>query len=247
MKWSPCMGKTSQSPPVSLVPFKENFLSNIQKKYCFLTDWLGCYFKKLHYQLLTHSPGNSSLLTSPFPSQGSFPCSNKETTSGLDMLRPACGKWNTFKISPWILTKKEAIIRNARYKYERCQNAGSWHIAYWVQHFPQHHLSGSGIAQLEFYHCWEPAWGTPPMAKVMRKEARHTQRRDRASGVPLEILEHLPPKPESAYFLLCPLTYTSDFTGAVPHYLSLKKELTAPVNNSWVWQCFNLQTPLEIL
>ena len=63
------------------------------------------------------------------------------------------------------------------------------------------------------------------MAKVMRKEARHTQRRDRASGVPLEILEHLPPKPESAYFLLCTLTYTSDFTGAVPHYLSLKKEL----------------------
>ena len=33
------------------------------------------------------------------------------------------------------------------------------------------------------------------------------------------------PKPESAYFLLCAFTYTSDFTGAVPHYLSLKKEL----------------------
>ena len=63
------------------------------------------------------------------------------------------------------------------------------------------------------------------MAKVMRKEAWHTQRWDRASGIPLEILEHLPPKPESAYFLLCALTYTSDFTGAVPHYLSLKKEL----------------------
>ena len=64
-----------------------------------------------------------------------------------------------------------------------------------------------------------------PMAKVMRKEARHTQRRDRASGVPLEILEHLPPN-QSAYFLLCALTHTSDFTGgAVPHYLSLKKEL----------------------
>ena len=63
------------------------------------------------------------------------------------------------------------------------------------------------------------------MAKVMRKEAQHMQRQDGASGVPLEILEHLPPKPESAYFLLCALTYTSDFTGAVPHYLSLKKEL----------------------
>ena len=54
------------------------------------------------------------------------------------------------------------------------------------------------------------------MAKVVRKEARHTQRRDRASGVPLEILEHLPPKPESACFLLCALTYTSDFTGGCP-------------------------------
>ena len=48
--------------------------------------------------------------------------------------------------------------------------------------------------------CREPVWGTPPVAKVMRKEARHTQRWNRASGVPLEILEHLPPKPESAYF-----------------------------------------------
>ena len=54
------------------------------------------------------------------------------------------------------------------------------------------------------------------MAKVMRKEARHTQRRDRASGVPLEILEHLPSKPESVYFRLCALTYTSDFMGGCP-------------------------------
>ena len=58
--------------------------------------------------------------------------------------------------------------------------------------------------------------GAPPMTKVMRKEARHTQRRDQASGVPLEILEHLPPKQESAYFLLCALTYTSDFMGGCP-------------------------------
>ena len=41
--------------------------------------------------------------------------------------------------------------------------------------------------------CWGPEWGTPPVAKVMRKEAQHMQRRDRASGVPLEILKHLPP------------------------------------------------------
>ena len=74
--------------------------------------------------------------------------------------------------------------------------------------------------------CREPARDIPLVTKVMRKEAQLTQRRDRASGVPLEILEHLPPKPESAYFLLCAFTYTSDFRVAVPHYLSLKKELT---------------------
>ena len=61
--------------------------------------------------------------------------------------------------------------------------------------------------------------------KVMRKEARHTQRRDRASGVPLEILEHIPPKPESAYFLLVLSPKPLTLRGALPHYLSLKKEL----------------------
>ena len=69
--------------------------------------------------------------------------------------------------------------------------------------------------------CGERA---PPMAKVMRKEAWHTQRRDQASGVSLGILEHLPPKPESAYFLLCAFTYTSDFMGGcLPLPLSEKR------------------------
>ena len=70
-----------------------------------------------------------------------------------------------------------------------------------------------------------PEAGAPPLTKVMRKEAWHTQRRDRASGVPLEILEHLLPKPESVYFLLCALTYTSDFMGGCPPLpLSEKKK-----------------------
>ena len=55
------------------------------------------------------------------------------------------------------------------------------------------------------------------MAKVMRKEARHTQRWDRASGVPLEILEHLPPKPESAYFTaLCSHLHLLLYRGLSP-------------------------------
>ena len=76
------------------------------------------------------------------------------------------------------------------------------------------------------FDCWGLGCGeqAPPVAKVMRKEAWHTQKWDRASVVPLEILEHLPPKPESAYFLLCALTYTSDFTGGcAPPPLSEKR------------------------
>ena len=87
------------------------------------------------------------------------------------------------------------------------------------------------------------------MTKVMRKEARHTQRRDRASGVPLEILEHLPPKPESAYFLFCAFTYTSDFTGGCPPLpLSEKRvNLQLQLIKFLGVTVFNLQTPLEIL
>ena len=58
------------------------------------------------------------------------------------------------------------------------------------------------------------------MTKVMRKDARHTQRQDRASGVPLEILEQSLP---TFCFVLSPTPLT--LRGAVPHYLSLKKEL----------------------
>ena len=50
----------------------------------------------------------------------------------------------------------------------------------------------------------------------MRKEARHTQMRDRASGVHPDVLEHLPPKKNRSLptVLLCALT--SDFTGGCP-------------------------------
>ena len=53
------------------------------------------------------------------------------------------------------------------------------------------------ICFLDFLLAYVSSW--LPGASV-RKEARQTQRWDRASGVPLEILKHLPPKPESAYF-----------------------------------------------
>ena len=55
-------------------------------------------------------------------------------------------------------------------------------------------LWASGFCNIEKrpgQSCGERA---PPLAKVMRKEAWHTQRRDQASGVSLEILEQSTPK-----------------------------------------------------
>ena len=79
---------------------------------------------------------------------------------------------------------------------------------------------GLGEWHWNFYniiYCRKPVWGTLPVAKVMRKEARHMQRWDRASGVPLEILEHLPPKPESAYFTaLCSHLHLWLYVGLSP-------------------------------
>ena len=79
--------------------------------------------------------------------------------------------------------------------------------------------------------CREPARDIPLVTKVMRKEAQHTQRRDRASGVPPDILKHLPPKTRVCLlycFVLSPLT----LLGAVPHHhLALSvKELTYSSN-----------------
>ena len=70
--------------------------------------------------------------------------------------------------------------------------------------------------------CRGPAWGTPPMAKVTRNEAWHTQRRDQASGNPL--FPSIYPQSQSLFYAL---TYTSDFTGGSPPlpFLS-EKELT---------------------
>ena len=69
---------------------------------------------------------------------------------------------------------------------------------YSMSGFPVHHhlLEFAQVAVI----CLGPAWGTPPMAKVMRKEAWHTQRRDQASGNPCSRAST--PKPES---VLCSL------------------------------------------
>src|SRR5574337_1173270 len=64
--------------------------------------------------------------------------------------------------------------------------------------------------------CARSRGGIPLWTKVMRKEARHTQMRDRASGVHPDVLEQLPPQKNRSLptVLLCALT--SDFTGGCP-------------------------------
>ena len=92
-------------------------------------------------------------------------------------------------------------------------------------------VSLSELRELMIDRCRELARDIPLVTKVMRKEARHTQRWDRASGVPPDILEHLPPKTRVCLhycFVLSPLT----LLGAVPyHHLALSvKELTYSSN-----------------
>ena len=77
----------------------------------------------------------------------------------------------------------------------------------------------------EMATCGEPARDIPLVTKVMRKEAWHTQRRDRASGVPPDILEHLPPKTRVCLLYCFVLSFLT-LLGAVPHHhlaLSVKE------------------------
>ena len=79
--------------------------------------------------------------------------------------------------------------------------------------------------------CREPARDIPLVTNVMRKESRHTQRRDRASGSSPVYSSASTPKNQSLpSLLLCSLT--SDITGDVPyHHLTLSvKELTYSSN-----------------
>ena len=84
--------------------------------------------------------------------------------------------------------------------------------------------------------CRGPVWGTPPMAKVMRKEAWHTQRRDQASGNPL--FPSIYPKTRVCFML-----------SSITVFLGERVNVQLQGNkNSWAWQeCFNLRTPLKVI
>ena len=65
-----------------------------------------------------------------------------------------------------------------------------------------HTVKGFGIVN-KAEICWEPAWGTLPVAKIMRKEASTYAKAGSSLRKP-PVPENLPPKPESAHFtVLC--------------------------------------------
>jgi len=69
-----------------------------------------------------------------------------------------------------------------------------------------------------------PGAGAPPLAKVLRKEARHTGIEPQESPWKFSSIYPQNQNLPTFCFVLSPTPLT--LRGAVPHYLSLKKELT---------------------
>ena len=73
------------------------------------------------------------------------------------------------------------------------------------------------IHLFNLFSCREPAWGTLPMAEVMRKEASAYTKAG-SSLKKLPVPEHLPPKPESAYStVLCSHLHLWLYRGLSPN------------------------------
>ena len=71
--------------------------------------------------------------------------------------------------------------------------------------------------------CWEPARGVPPVAKVMMSRGPTGKGESGLKGASLDLLVHLPPKPESACLAaLCLAPIFLTLTGAIPYHLSLE-------------------------
>ena len=104
------------------------------------------------------------------------------------------GKWKVVKREMARVNINILGISELKWTGTGESNSDDHHIYY----CGQESLRRNGVAIM----CLEPAWGIPPMAKVMRKEADKTQRRDLASGVPPEFSWTSNPKNQSLPALL---------------------------------------------
>ena len=80
--------------------------------------------------------------------------------------------------------------------------------------------------------CWEPAWEIPPMTRSCGRDL--TSKVDQDSRDPLDLLEHLPPKPESVCLtILCLSPTLLTLIGGYPRPpFSGKSQLRALVDKS---------------
>ena len=82
--------------------------------------------------------------------------------------------------------------------------------------------------------CQEPAWGTPPMAKVMRKKAQQNAKAwSGFRGSPWVFLNIYPPKPESA----CLIAYKKNASQSEP---PLDGSLTCLTGSPGLMDLYNL-------
>ena len=91
-----------------------------------------------------------------------------------------------------------------------------------------------------------PTGGTPPMAKVVRKEARHYTK-GRSSLRRPSVPKRLPSKPES---VLCAHLHLWLYGGLSPITISLGEGVNLQLQLIKIPggdKCFNLQTPLKVL
>ena len=73
------------------------------------------------------------------------------------------------------------------------------------------------IHLFDFVHCREPAWGVPPVAKVMRLRGPTGKGESSLKGASLNLLVHLPQKPEFACLAaLCLSPYFWHYEGLSP-------------------------------
>ena len=102
--------------------------------------------------------------------------------------------------------------------------AGSWHIAYWM-HIAYCILSAA-LSTVSSFRIWNSSTGILSLPGASVRNSARGKGHEEGGSAYAKAGSSLrsPPgnsrastsKPESAYFLLCALTYTSDFTGGCP-------------------------------
>ena len=111
-------------------------------------------------------------------------------------------------------------------------SAGSRHIAYWVH--IAYCILNAALPTASSFRTWNSSTGILSLPGASVRNSAHDKGHEEGGSAYTKAGSSLrsppgnsrasTPKPESAYFLLCALTYTSDFTGGLSPTTSLWKK-----------------------